>query len=225
MVPVLALKLLEVFQQRNQIPSMTQTNPILRVMTESSKQENNGMPPEPVSHDGGHVFSLEFDELVEEYYRPLFLFAISLTHSETDACDLTQHTFYIWRTKGEQLRDVSKVRAWLFTTLHRAFLQSRRREVRFPHYELDEVETELPSISPQGGSHLDSAAVRNALGKLDEAVRAPLALFYLEDCPYREIASILDVPLGTVKSRIARGIAQLRKLLTPDDCCGLRAAA
>src|ERR1700757_4667954 len=90
----------------------------------------------------------EFENLVSLYYRPLYQFALSLTRTEADACDLTQETFYIWATKGHQLRDGSKVKTWLFTTLHREFLNMRRKVVRFPHYELTEMEQELPAISP-----------------------------------------------------------------------------
>ncbi len=166
-----------------------------------------------------------FVGVVERYYRPLFQFALSLTHSEADACDLTQHTFYTWSIKGDQLRDGTKIKSWLFTTLHRAFLQSRRRAMRFPHYELEEVEAELPVITPEEARRLDSSDVLDALAKVDDAFRAPVALFYLEDYAYKEIAAILDVPLGTVKSRIARGITQLKKLLAPPRCCGQRMAA
>ena len=56
-----------------------------------------------------------------DYYRPLYQFAFTLTRDEADACDLTQQTFYIWARKGHQLRDQSKVKTWLFTTLHREF--------------------------------------------------------------------------------------------------------
>lgn len=164
-----------------------------------------------------NAVSPDFEDLVDRYYRPLYQFALSLTRSEADASDLTQHTFYIWQIKGEQLRDASKVKAWLFTTLHRAFLQARRRETRFYHYELDEADPELPWILPQGLTQADAAGVLDALGKMDGMFRAPLALFYLEDCPYKEIAMVLNVPLGTVKSRIARGITQLKKLLTRAD--------
>ena len=55
-----------------------------------------------------------------------------------------------------------------------------------------------------------------ALAKVDEVYRAAVALFYLEDYAYKDIAVILDVPVGTVKSRIARGVAQLRQILLPD---------
>jgi RNA polymerase sigma-70 factor (ECF subfamily) len=155
----------------------------------------------------------QFEAIVTEYYEPLFRFAMSLTHTEADAADLTQHTFYTWATKGHQLRDVSKVKTWLYTTLHRAFLQSRRRQVRFPHHELEEVAQQLPVLSPDFINRADCSAVLPALAQVDEIFQAAVALFYLEDCSYKEIAAILDVPMGTVKSRIARGIAQLREIL------------
>ena len=157
--------------------------------------------------------SLDFESLVACYYRSLYKFAFSLAQEEAEACDLTQQTFYIWATKGHQLRDTSKVKTWLFTTLHREFLEARRRQTRFPHYELSQVSSELPPVSPARVNQLDSGLVLQALRQVDEVYQAPVALFYLEDCSYKEIAEILEVPLGTVKSRIARGIAQLQKSL------------
>lgn len=159
---------------------------------------------------------LNFEIVVARYYEPLYQFAFSLTRVEADACDLTQQTFYIWATKGHQLRDAAKVKTWLFTTLHRQFLESRRRQTRFPHHELESVEYELPVITPQMAAGLDSAEVLRALTQVDEMFQAPVALFYLEDCAYKDIAEILDVPIGTVKSRIARGIGQLQKILADD---------
>ena len=156
---------------------------------------------------------LDFESLVASYYRSLYQFAYSLSQSEADACDLTQQTFYIWATKGHQLRDVSKVKTWLFTTLHREFLETRRRAARFPHFELNEMALDLPVISPARINQLDSAQVVTALGRVEEVYKAPVTLFYLQDCSYKEIADILEIPMGTVKSRIARGIAQLHKLL------------
>jgi len=157
--------------------------------------------------------SLDFESVVARYYEPLYQFAFSLTRTEADASDLTQQTFYVWATKGHQLRDASKVKTWLFTTLHRVFLESRRRETRFPHFKLDDVPLELPALSPAAVSQLDTAQVLQALARVDIIYQAPVALFYLEDCSYKEIAEILDVPMGTVKSRLARGLAQLQNIL------------
>ncbi len=159
---------------------------------------------------------LDFDTLVARYYEPLFQFAFSLSRDEADACDLTQQTFFVWATKGSQLRDPAKVKTWLFTTLHRQFLASRRRAVHFPHTELDDAEAELPTVAPAQFSRLDAAQVLAALARVDEVFQAPVALFYLEDCSYKEIAEILEVPMGTVKSRIARGLGQLQRLLADD---------
>ena len=162
----------------------------------------------------------DFESVVACYYEPLYKFAFSLARAKSEACDLTQQTFYVWAAKGHQLRDQSKVKTWLFTTLHRQFLESRRRQTRFPHHELDEVEFELPTVAPNFANRLDGATVMGALGQVDEVYQAAVALFYLEDYAYKEIAEILNVPLGTVKSRIARGIAQLQKLLAVDLAVG-----
>jgi RNA polymerase sigma-70 factor (ECF subfamily) len=65
-------------------------------------------------------------------------------------------------------------------------------------------------------NELDSQTVLQSLAQLEEIFQAPLALFYLEQHSYKEIADILGVPLGTVKSRISRGIAQLQQILTDE---------
>src|SRR5260370_4769621 len=113
-------------------------------MARSANQEDIWMQTGPFNKDNSSAARLKFEDVVERYYRALYQFAFSLTRSEADACDLTQHTFYTWSIKGQQLRDVSKVKSWLFTTLHRAFLETRRKETRFPHYELGEAVLDLP---------------------------------------------------------------------------------
>jgi len=155
----------------------------------------------------------EFEQIVSRHYAPLYRFALSLTRTEADASDLTQQTFYIWATKGRQLRDRSKVKTWLFTTLHRAFLNSRRRALRFQHVELGDAAQELPTISPEVVNALDSARLLEFLRQVQEPYRAAVSLFYMDDYSYQEIADILEIPLGTVRSRISRGIAQLRQLI------------
>ncbi len=152
-------------------------------------------------------------ELVDLYQGALYRFALGLAGSEHAAADLTQETFFLWATKGHQLRDVTRVRAWLFTTLHREFLAQNRRERRFPHDDLDSVEGSLPVIEPGMVDAMDSALVMETLNQVDLNYRAPLLLFYLEDMAYREIAVALELPVGTVMSRISRGKAQLRLLL------------
>jgi len=155
----------------------------------------------------------DFEQIVSLHYEPLYRFALSLTRTEADACDLTQQTFYIWATKGHQLRDRSKVKSWLFTILHREFLHIRRRAVRFPHFELSDAIEDLPTISPEVVNTLDAARVLESLGQVQEPYRAALSHFYLEDYSYKEIAHILEIPLGTVRSRISRGLAQLQRTI------------
>jgi RNA polymerase sigma factor (sigma-70 family) len=159
----------------------------------------------------------QFEALVREHYEPLFRFAMSLTRREADALDLTQHTFQVWGAKGHQLRDITKAKAWLYTTLHRAFLQMRRRQNRFPQQDLEEVIDQLPDLSTVPSDSVDPLPALPALAQVDPIYQAAVALFYLENYAYRDIAVILGVPVGTVKSRIARGIAQLRAILLADS--------
>ena len=160
---------------------------------------------------------VDFEEVVERFYAPLYRFALSLARDMHEAGDLTQQTFVIWAEKGHQLRDPSKVKSWLFSTLHREFLGARRRETRFPERDLDASAEagELPVIAPSGEASLDGATVLSALRGIDEVFRAPLALFYLQDHSYKEIAEVLEIPIGTVMSRIARGKEALRTRLAP----------
>jgi RNA polymerase sigma-70 factor (ECF subfamily) len=165
-------------------------------------------------HPTGDDETREFEGLVTTYYRPLYQFALSLARQEAEASDLTQQTFSIWAEKGHALRDPSKAKTWLFTTLHREFLRARRRQKRFPERTLDETEDDLPDPAPMEADQIDAATVLDSLGKLEEIYRAPLTLFYLGEHSYKDIAEILAVPIGTVQSRISRGKSHLRDLLT-----------
>src|SRR3954451_17997624 len=114
----------------------------------------------------------DFDQIVSVYYEPLYRFALSLTRAEADACDLTQQTFYVWATKGHQLRDRSKVKSWLFATLHREFLNIRKRTLRFPHFELNDAKEDLPIIPPEVINKLDASLVLEFLRQVQEPYRA-----------------------------------------------------
>lgn len=157
------------------------------------------------------VAELDFAQLVEEYYMPLYRFALSLSRKEADAGDLTQQTFYIWAQKGHQLRDLAKVKTWLFTTLYRDFLHRKRQSDRFLESDADAHFAEPAYIAPSVVDALDAGIVQRALHALDERYRAPVTLFYMKQHSYREIAEILEIPIGTVMSRISRGKAELRK--------------
>src|SRR5476649_373752 len=159
------------------------------------------------------MHSLDFKEIVDQFYPMLYRFALSLARNEADASDLTQQTFSIWATKGHLLRDGSKAKSWLFTTLYREFISNRRREMRWPKEELSEVEHELPCAMPETVDCLESTQVMQALQSIDETFRAPLVLFYLQEHSYEEISHILEIPLGTVMSRLSRGKQKLQQAL------------
>jgi RNA polymerase sigma factor (sigma-70 family) len=154
---------------------------------------------------------INFEQVVDAHYQNLYRFALTLSKSESDARDLVQSAFERLLEKSSQLRDATKVKTWLFTTLYRLFLEQRRGVERFPQVELESAE--LPSVENAGSDELDANAVMSALEQLEEPFRAPVILFYLEDHSYREIAEILGVPIGTVMSRLARGKTMLRELL------------
>jgi len=159
------------------------------------------------------VADLDFERIVNKHYRSLYRFAYSLTRNQGDASDLTQQTCYLWATRGHQLRDESKLKAWLLTTLYREFLGRHRHETRFQHIEVTAATYELPHVLPRMVEQLDASALMDALTLVDEVYRVPLLLFYAEDMSYKEMAEMLDVPTGTIMSRLARGKAQLRQLL------------
>jgi len=163
--------------------------------------------------DQGGLAAVDFESLVQCYYTGLYQFALSLSHSQADACDLTQQTFYLWAHKGYQVRDLTKVKTWLFTTLYREFLKTQRRQQRFPHVALSEVDSELPTVPAPGVERLDWHTLGQCFAQIEELYRAPLVLFYLGDHSYAEIAEILAVPIGTVMSRLSRGRQKLQALL------------
>jgi RNA polymerase sigma-70 factor (ECF subfamily) len=158
---------------------------------------------------------LEFENLVNLYYRDLYRFGLSLTGSEADAADLTQETFYIWANKGhQQLQKAASVKGWLFTTLHREFLKSCRRQKRLVDESAEEAIESAPEVSADCVNRIDSQTLLRILGEIPEDFRAPLVLYYMEDLSYKEIADVLALPLGTVQSRIARAKIQLLRRLS-----------
>ncbi|MEN8796686.1 MAG: RNA polymerase sigma factor [Akkermansiaceae bacterium] len=158
----------------------------------------------------------EFQQLVDTHYQPLYRFGFSLAKDPDRAADLVQQTFCIWAQKGHQLRERSKAKTWLFTTLYREHLGQARHSQRHPKSEISEVEHELPGTEDQADRRIDGQRALALLSQLDETFRAPLTLFYLQQHSYKEIADILDMPIGTVMSRISRGKEQLRKKMSSE---------
>jgi len=159
------------------------------------------------------VNEVDYEQAVSSLYEPLYGFAYSLSGNENDACELTQETFARLLAKSSQLRDGSKVKSWLFTTLYRVFLGWKSREQRLPHVEISSVEHELPSVAAELVDTMELDTVRAVLLEIDERYRLPLTLYYLEEHSYEEIAELLQIPIGTVMSRLSRAKALMRESL------------
>ena len=152
--------------------------------------------------------------LVHEYYQAVYRFAYRLSRSQTDAEDLTQHTFLTACRKLDGLRDPEKARSWLFTIVRNAYLKSRPQQDA-PVVSLDDSPEPAGEWDPEVS--FDGERITTALNDLPDAFRLPLLLYYFEDLPYKEISAILNVPIGTVMSRLARGKEYLRcSLGTPE---------
>ncbi len=150
-------------------------------------------------------------QLVAEHHQAVYKYAYRLTGSVQDAEDLTQQVFLVTQKKIEQLRDVERAKAWLFAILRNCFLKDRQR--RRPALAMDlSINIDLVSKeSPAEG--VDRDQLQDALSRLPDAFRLVVVMYYFEDCSYREIAKRLDMPIGTVMSRLARAKGHLRSIL------------
>ncbi|SKB07368.1 RNA polymerase sigma-70 factor, ECF subfamily [Prosthecobacter debontii] len=168
----------------------------------------------PQSAEARMAAAPDFKQLIDAHYQGLYRFAQSLCRREGLAEDLVQQTFLQWARKGHTLRDVSKAKTWLFTTLYREWLAIARQEQKHEHVEFEPelhgTQDELPDEEPPP---VDSATLHRALGALDEHYRVPLVLFYLRELSYRDIAETLGLPIGTVMSRLSRAKDTLRRIL------------
>lgn len=157
-----------------------------------------------------------FNEIVDSHYENLYRFAYSLSKSPEWASDLVQQTFYIWAKKGHQLKQQNKEKSWLFTTLHREFLRQSKRDARITYGEIHENHN-TSNHTEETGRNIDASRALDLLLSLDEPHRTPLVLYYLNDKSYIEISEILDIPKGTVMSRISRGKSKLKNLMEVAD--------
>jgi RNA polymerase sigma-70 factor (ECF subfamily) len=163
-----------------------------------------GMPGSP----------LTVQRLVDEHYVALYRYAYRLTGSSADAEDLTQDTFCKAQLALEQLRDPERAKPWLFSILRNAYLHRIRADKHQCCVSLNgvgDVEEALPESLPD----IDPDQLQQALNELPEVYRTPIILFYFEEFGYRDIAEQMDLPIGTVMSRLARAKAFLRSRLLP----------
>jgi RNA polymerase sigma-70 factor (ECF subfamily) len=135
-----------------------------------------------------------------------------MTHNAHDAEDLVQETYLRAYRAFDRFQPGTNIRAWLFTILHRVRTDSFRKAGRLPQtVELAETDPAVPP--PQDALAQGGEDLARALAGLPETFRAAVVLRDVEDLSYQEIARVLDVPVGTVMSRIHRGRALLRAAL------------
>jgi RNA polymerase sigma-70 factor (ECF subfamily) len=164
-------------------------------------------------------------QLVDAHYEPLYRYAFRLSGTAADAADLTQEAFCKAQLQLHQLRDPGRAKPWLFSILRNAYLHRLRHDAHHKSLSLDAV-GDLPGPDADPPPDIEPAQLQAALDDLPEAFRTPVILFYFEDFSYRDIAEQMDLPIGTVMSRLARAKAQLRARLAPvESAAGARKGA
>ena len=147
------------------------------------------------------------------HLRALYGTAYRMTRNAHDAEDLVQETCLRALRAFDRYQPGTNIRAWLFTILHRARTDSFRRRGRSP--QTVELTGDGPAVPPAAQEALAAGGeeIVRAMEALPEVFRTAVVLRDLEDFTYDEIARILEVPVGTVMSRIHRGRALLRTAL------------
>lgn len=144
--------------------------------------------------------------------QALYAGACRLTREVADAEDMVQETYLRAFRAFHLYQPGTNIRAWLFTILYRVRADYYRKAARSPR--LVELPLEGPAVHPaQEQLASGHELVQRALARLPEPFRSAVVLRDMQDFSYEEIAGILDVPIGTVMSRIHRGRAQLRAML------------
>jgi len=170
----------------------------------------------------------EFAALAEQHLDGLYGVALRLTRRKDAAEDLVQETFLkAWRS-FHTFQPGSNARAWLYRILMNAYIDTYRKAAREPNIvEHEDVEEQYiysrvqasEDLRRQGNPEEEAlrrimdADVEAALAGLPEAFRAPVILADLEEFSYKEIAQILEIPIGTVMSRLFRGRRLLQRAL------------
>lgn len=163
-----------------------------------------------------------FWELAEEHTKFMFNLALRYTGSSYDAEDLVQETYFIAFKQFDQLRDERKFKSWLFTILRNTYLKNIRKDGRSKETEYDdgidsvvalENMVEQIEVAKSYEEKVESDQIQHLLDELPEKHKSPLLLFYMTEMSYQDIAESLDLPIGTVMSRLSRSKQILKKKL------------
>ena len=155
---------------------------------------------------------IDVAQLVAEHHQAVYGYAYRLSGMEADAEDLTQQAFLVAQQKLDQLRDIESVRSWMFAIVRNAFLKDRQRRRPVPSADLQLNIDTVPAEIPES-DEIDHEWLQQSINELPDGFRVVLVMFYFEECSYRQIAEQLDLPIGTVMSRLARAKGHLRSKL------------
>lgn len=160
---------------------------------------------------------------LREYIDGLYSYALVLSRNRTEAEDLVQETCLRALRAMDKLRPDSNAKSWLFTILRNIWFNQLRQCRTAPEMlELDldgngPNQAASPAKDPHATyvSNIEQERVRAAIHQLSEEFREIIILREYEELSYQEIASVLECPMGTVMSRLARARSKLRDLLSP----------
>jgi RNA polymerase sigma-70 factor (ECF subfamily) len=155
-----------------------------------------------------------FDKHLLPHAAVIYRSAFRLCGSAQGSEDLVQETYYIALKNFGQLKDRAKSKYWLFAILRNLFLKDIEKSKNRIEIEFEAVCDRLHNSSHPENEYLKDEVkryIQAALNKLDERLREPIRLFYFEGLSYQEISKRLNIPIGTVMSRIARAKVSLKR--------------
>jgi RNA polymerase sigma factor (sigma-70 family) len=154
-----------------------------------------------------------FDALIERWHAPLWRYVRQLTSNDDVAQEITQEVWLrVIRGIG-RLRDAAKWRPWLFGIARRVLMDRLRAQYAMPLAAGDHDFVDIPVDDAGADAEARSAALHDELARLPLIEREVLTLFYLRELSLGEVADVLNIPLGTVKSRLFRARQLLRREL------------